>query len=69
MIDGDPGNAATVLSLTEAALCLIEQGPELGLGVPGTGGVLTPALAFGECLERRLVGTGKWRSDWHTLPS
>ena len=63
-IDGDPGNRATVLSLTEAALALIEQGPELRLDTPGTGGVLTPALALGECLEQRLAKTGEWRAAW-----
>ena len=62
-IDGDPGNRVTVLCLTEAALALIEDGDELGLGEPGTGGVLTPALAFGSVLERRLAATGEWRAS------
>jgi len=57
---GDPGNTVTVRTLCEAALALCDPPPGLGLGEPGTGGVLTPALALGEVLLARLEATGEY---------
>jgi len=51
---GDPGSRFTVLSLTECALLLATEPEACGHGVPGKGGVLTPATAFGHRLAERL---------------
>ncbi|MEX1023641.1 MAG: saccharopine dehydrogenase NADP-binding domain-containing protein [Planctomycetota bacterium] len=59
--EGDPGNAVTVLTLGETALALAEPPDALELGTPGTGGVLTPALALGDVLLARLEHTGEYR--------
>lgn len=51
---GDPGNRATTVFVCEAALALVRNA---GMLPPG-GGVLTPALAFGDVLVRRLRAAG-----------
>jgi short subunit dehydrogenase-like uncharacterized protein len=62
----DPGYAETAKMLTEAALCLVDQQKQAALGAeaaaadlpyPG-GGVLTPAVALGLPLVRRLRAKG-----------
>jgi short subunit dehydrogenase-like uncharacterized protein len=55
---GDPGNRFTVLALIESALLLATEPAPCGFGVPGEGGVLTPAVAFGERLAERLRAQG-----------
>ena len=50
---GDPSNTITVCCLAESALCLALDEDTLGSG----GGVLTPAVAFGQRLLDRLAGT------------
>jgi len=49
---GDPGYAATAVMLGESALCLALD------GLPGDGGVLTPATAMGSALVERLRAAG-----------
>ena len=51
---GDPGNRATVRFLCESALALALDGDAL----PPGGGVLTPAIALGDALVRRLRDVG-----------
>ena len=51
--EGDPGNTVTVACLAESALCLACDDDTL----PSSGGVLTPAAAFGPALLTRLEGT------------
>jgi short subunit dehydrogenase-like uncharacterized protein len=51
---GDPGYGETSRMLAEAARCLVEDRDEL----PDRHGVLTPAVAFGPVLRRRLQGRG-----------
>jgi short subunit dehydrogenase-like uncharacterized protein len=53
---GDPGNRATTVFVCEAALALATQADALPATV--SGGVLTPATAFGEVLARRLLDAG-----------
>lgn len=62
----DPGYAETAKMLSEAALCLVDQQAQAALGAeaaaadlpyPG-GGVLTPAVALGLPLVRRLRAKG-----------
>jgi len=48
---GDPGVRSTTLMLTEAALCLAEDGENLPVG----GGFWTPASAMGARLRERIV--------------
>ena len=48
----DPGYGSTAVMLSEAALCLVLQGEEVG------GGILTPASAMGERLIERLRSAG-----------
>lgn len=50
---GDPSNTITICCLAESALCLALDEDTLGSG----GGVLTPAVAFGQHLIDRLEGT------------
>jgi len=50
---GDPGNTITVCCLAESALCLALDEDAL----PSGGGVLTPAVAFGQHLLDRLAGS------------
>ena len=50
---GDPSNTITVTCLAESALCLALEEDSL----PSGGGVLTPAVAFGDALLKRLEGT------------
>jgi short subunit dehydrogenase-like uncharacterized protein len=50
--DGDPGYAATAVMLGQSALCLALDPPVSG------GGVLTPAVALGDNLVRRLRACG-----------
>jgi short subunit dehydrogenase-like uncharacterized protein len=50
---GDPSNTITVTCLAESALCLALEEDTL----PSGGGVLTPAVAFGDVLLKRLEGT------------
>lgn len=50
---GDPSNTITVTCLAESALCLALEEESL----PSRGGVLTPAVAFGDALLKRLEGT------------
>ena len=50
---GDPSNTITITLLAESALCLALDAETL----PGSGGVLTPAVAFGQHLLDRLTGT------------
>lgn len=50
---GDPGNANTVRMLCESAFCLSEMTPEQGVG-----GVLTPSVAMGAALLKRLRDAG-----------
>ncbi|CAK0890965.1 unnamed protein product [Prorocentrum cordatum] len=56
---GDPGYRATAAMLAESALCLALRG---GRGdeeaASCSGGVLTPSVAMGSALVRRLEGTG-----------
>jgi short subunit dehydrogenase-like uncharacterized protein len=47
---GDPGNRSTVRMLCSAALCFLEG--------TSAGGVLTPAIAFGDRLVERLRSHG-----------
>ncbi|MBO6675470.1 MAG: saccharopine dehydrogenase NADP-binding domain-containing protein [Rhizobiales bacterium] len=47
---GDPGVRSTTLMLTEAALCLAEDGGKIAVG----GGFWTPAAAMGELLRERI---------------
>lgn len=47
---GDAGNKATICFLCESALCLLVEQDKL----PNRQGFLTPSLAFGEVLEKRL---------------
>jgi len=47
--DKDPGYGSTSKMISEAALCLIEDHPELG------GGIYTPASALGAKLRARLI--------------
>jgi short subunit dehydrogenase-like uncharacterized protein len=54
--DGDAGNRATVLMLSESAFALALEGSRLP-GQPA-GGVLTPAVALGEVLVDRLKCAG-----------
>ncbi|UYP20862.1 saccharopine dehydrogenase NADP-binding domain-containing protein [Rhodococcus sp. Z13] len=51
---GDPGYKATAVMLAESALSLAVGGAELHAG----GGVLTPAVAFGDVLTDRLRAAG-----------
>lgn len=51
---GDPSNRATVRFLCESALALATDGDAL----PPGGGVLTPAIALGDVLVRRLRSAG-----------
>ncbi|MEE6282691.1 saccharopine dehydrogenase family protein [Georgenia sunbinii] len=51
--DGDPGYAATAVMLGQTAVALAA-----GTGLPGGGGVLTPATALGAVLADRLVAAG-----------
>ena len=51
---GEPGYSETAKMLSEAALCLAMD-REI---IPGTGGVLTPASAFGLRLQERLSEAG-----------
>lgn len=54
---GDPGYAATSVMLAESALCLaFDDSPALNR--PEGGGVLTPSVAMGWALVRRLRRTG-----------
>lgn len=54
---GDPGYAATSVMLAESALCLaFDEDPTLQR--PEGGGVLTPSVAMGYALVRRLRRTG-----------
>ena len=48
---GDPGVRSTTLMLTEAALCLAEDGDKIAVG----GGFWTPASAMGPLLRERIV--------------
>ncbi len=48
---GDPGVRSTTLMLTEAALCLAEDGDKIAVG----GGFWTPAAAFGALLRHRIT--------------
>lgn len=66
---GDPGNEVTVRILCETALALLDPPHALGLGKPGTGGVLTPALALGEHLLMRLERTGGFQLRARTSQS
>jgi short subunit dehydrogenase-like uncharacterized protein len=50
---GDPSNTITITCLAESALCLAVDEASL----PPIGGVLTPAVAFGQHLLDRLDGT------------
>ena len=50
---GDPGYAATAVLFGESALCLAFDD-----GLPGAGGVLTPATAMGDVLVDRLRAAG-----------
>ena len=54
---GDPGNRATTVFVCEAALALALDAKQLPGGAR-LGGVLTPAVAFGEVLARRLRAAG-----------
>lgn len=54
---GDPGNRATTLFVCESALALARDAALLPGGV-ARGGVLTPAIAFGEVLAARLRAVG-----------
>jgi short subunit dehydrogenase-like uncharacterized protein len=54
---GDAGNVCTVRFLMEAALALACDGEALGIG-PGTGGVLTPAVALWPTYVNRLIERG-----------
>lgn len=54
---GDPANAVTVKCVCESALALILDADALP-GGPQRGGILTPATAFGDVLERRLREAG-----------
>ncbi len=51
---GDAGNKATVMFLCESALALVENTGEL----PDYNGFLTPAVALGELLQKRLEKAG-----------
>jgi len=51
---GEPGYSETAKMLSESALCLAEDRAE----IPGAGGLLTPASAFGEVLQKRLEMAG-----------
>jgi short subunit dehydrogenase-like uncharacterized protein len=50
----DPGYGSTAVMLSEAALCLALEGPQL----PSGGGILTPATAMGMRLVERLRAAG-----------
>ena len=50
----DPGYGSTAVMLSEAALCLALEGPQL----PSGGGILTPATAMGMRLVERLRDAG-----------
>lgn len=52
--DGDPGYAATAVTVGEAALCLAGRCDDL----PDRAGVLTPATAMGSALTERLRDAG-----------
>lgn len=54
---GDAGNVSTVRFACCAAMTLLFDAEEIGLG-PGTGGVLTPAFALGEAYLTRLRSHG-----------
>ncbi len=51
---GDPGYGDTSKMLAETALCLVKDGRR----IPQTAGVLTPVMATGTALERRLDSSG-----------
>ena len=51
---GEPGYSETAKMLAESALCLAEDSGK----IPGKGGVLTPASAFGTVLIERLLKAG-----------
>lgn len=55
---GDAGNRSTVRFLCEAALTLACDGEAIGLGEPGSGGVLTPSIALGAPYLERLRAQG-----------
>jgi short subunit dehydrogenase-like uncharacterized protein len=54
---GDPANAVTAKCVCESALALLLDANDLP-GAPERGGILTPATAFGDVLERRLRAAG-----------
>jgi short subunit dehydrogenase-like uncharacterized protein len=54
---GDPGNRATTVFVCEAALALAQDIKRLPGGA-GLGGVLTPSVAMGDVLARRLRAAG-----------
>jgi short subunit dehydrogenase-like uncharacterized protein len=54
---GDPANAVTVKCVCESALGLLLDADALP-GAPNRGGILTPASALGDVLERRLRDAG-----------
>jgi short subunit dehydrogenase-like uncharacterized protein len=56
-VQGDPGNRATVMFLSESALALATERESLPGGA-SRGGVLTPATALGLPLAERLRGAG-----------
>ena len=55
---GDPGNVVTTRLLAAVVHGLADAPTEMGLGSPGTGGVLTPAVAVGERLLTQLRSAG-----------
>ena len=52
--EGDPGNRATTKFVCESALALVVNEPEL----PKAAGVITPAVAMGDVLVKRLRAAG-----------
>jgi len=62
---GDPGYSLTAVMISECALSLVLNYPQL-TALAHQGGILTPISALGEVLVNRLTSTG--RMDFHTEP-
>ena len=54
--DGDPGNSFTIFAFTQAAFCLLKG--EISESHQREFGVLTPSVAFGDALWKRLQNNG-----------